>query len=230
MRSTAVNLLQSLLPGVARVEKNLEFLKTNVGNLDGLVHGFPRGAITEIFGPPSSGRTTLLHTFLASATRNGEYCALVDASGNFDPESAEKAGLDLSRMFWVKCNRSNDKVQMEQALKCADLLLHGGGWGVVVLDFGDISPLWLRRLPISYWYRFRRVIEPTPTVLVVLEQEPFVRACASLALELQPAQPNWAGAHADFRILESAEVRIALKKPVVRNTAVFSAQTLEKVG
>src|SRR5947209_16691997 len=124
MRSQAANLLHSLLPGTARVSKQTEFVRTNVDRLDELVQGFPRGAITEIFGPPSSGRTSLLHTFLRSATRNGEYCALVDASHSFDPVSAEKSGIDLSHLFWVKCEKRNDKVQMEQALKCADLLLH----------------------------------------------------------------------------------------------------------
>src|SRR4051794_14284161 len=108
MRSSAVQLLHSLLPGIAHVDKKPEFIETNIESLDGLVHGFPRGAITEIFGPPSSGRTTLLHTFLASATRNGEYCALVDASGSFDPESGERSGLNLNKLFWVKCATSND--------------------------------------------------------------------------------------------------------------------------
>ena len=225
-RSSALQLLSSLSPGTFRIEKSPEFLGTNVASLDAVVQGFPRGAITEIFGPPSSGRTTVLHSFLHGATRAGEYCALIDASHSFDPESAKTSGINLSNLLWIKCVADNDKARMEKALKCVDLVLHGGGWGVIVLDLGDLSPQWVRKLPVSYWYRFRRAIEPTPTAMVVLEREPYVRACASLALEMQPARPDWQGAHADFRILQGAEVQVVPKKPVMRNTAVFQANAL----
>ncbi len=230
MQSSALPRLPSLAPGLFPVQKTPDFISTKVAEVDVLLKGFPRGAITELFGPASSGRTTLLHAFLHSATQAGEYCALVDASNSFDPESAGNSGVTLNQLLWIRCKESNDKLRMEKALKCVDLLLHGGGWGGVVLDLGDISPQWVRRLPISYWYRFRRAIESTPTVMVVVEREPYVRACASLAIELQPERPDWKGAHPDFRVLYGAEVRIAPKKPVIRDSTVFRASALQNAG
>jgi hypothetical protein len=198
-----------------------EYLTTGINNLDALVNGFPRGAITELFGVASSGCTTVLQSFLSSATNQGEYCALVDASSTFDPISAAAAGVDLDRLLWVRCNGS-----IEKALKCTDLLIHAGGWGVIVMDLVDIPPQIVRRLPISYWYRFRRAVEHTPTTMVVMEREPYVKACASLALELTQVQPIWTGAHPDFRLLKGTRMRVMPKKPVQRETASFEAQAL----
>jgi len=62
----------------------------------------PEGAITEIYGPRSSGRATLLHAALAAATNAGELCALIDAADAFDPCSASHAGVHLNRLLWVR--------------------------------------------------------------------------------------------------------------------------------
>src|SRR5579871_6411011 len=64
---------------------------------------FPRGAITEVVGPPSSGRSTFLCSTLAAATRRQEVCALVDTGDTFDPTSASAAGVDLRYLLWVRC-------------------------------------------------------------------------------------------------------------------------------
>lgn len=187
-------------------ESPREILPTGIPTLDGMITGFPRGAITELFGV--TGATTLVQSFLASATRQGEYCAIIDASDCFDPTTAEANGVDLSRLFWVRCGGD-----AEHALKCADLLIHGGGWGVILLDLSSIQPAIVRRIPISYWYRFRRAIEPSPTVLVVVEREPFVRSCASLALEMLPAEVAWKGTHPSFRYIEGIRIAVAARKP-----------------
>ena len=55
---------------------------------------------------------------------------------------------------------------------------------MVAVDFGDIPPADARRVPLTSWFRFRRVVENTSTVLLVLEQEPYARSCASLVLRL----------------------------------------------
>ena len=60
--------------------------------------------------------------------------------------------------------------RLEQALKTTDLLLHGGGWGVVVFDLGGISWVDARRIELSTWFRFRRAIENTPTILLLLRR------------------------------------------------------------
>ena len=172
-----------------------------VASLDELTGGLPRGALTEIAGPASSGRTAVMQAALAAATRRQEVCALVDASDSFDPASAVIAGLDLERLLWVRCNAAPQKQRgfsqpgtsrgfafsgvLEQVLKVTDLLLQAGGFGMVVLDLGDIPAESARRIPLTSWFRFRRAVEPTATVLLLLEQEPCAKTCASLVLRLR---------------------------------------------
>lgn len=169
---------------------------TGVPELDALTGGLPRGALSEITGPASSGRTGVMLAALAGATRRDEACALVDATDNFDPASAAAAGVDLERLLWVRCSepvgaslrkgrRRGALGRLEQVLKVTDLLLQGGGFSMVVLDLGDIPAESARRVPLTSWFRFRRAVEPTATVLLVVESEPCARTCASLVVRLQ---------------------------------------------
>src|SRR5580765_2570312 len=93
-----------------------EMASTGIPALDALTGGLPRGCLTEICGPASSGRTTLLLAALAAATRRGEFCAVVDASDALDPQSAAAAGVDLERLLWVRC--SDDLPQKSRAKNC----------------------------------------------------------------------------------------------------------------
>jgi hypothetical protein len=171
-------------------------VSTGLAALDALTGGLPRGALSEITGPASSGRTGVMLAALAKATRHDEACALVDASDNFDPASAAAAGVDLDRLLWVRCGEHNRSSlrnaprratlgRLEQVLKVTDLLLQGGGFGMVVLDLGDIPAESARRIPLTSWFRFRRAVEPTATVLLIVEQEPHAKTCASLVVKLQ---------------------------------------------
>lgn len=250
---------------------------SGIAELDGLTGGLPRGALSEIFGPASSGRTSLILAALAAATRRQEVCALVDAGDSLHPESATAAGVDLQRLLWIRCggfspqrHKDTEKIdnftiddgrldnqqptsdkqrlktngqrptsllriradqlgsgaihpssianrqssrnskpetrnstghwplttghrvsvwdqRLTQVLKTTDLLLQSGGFGMVVVDLADVPPRWVRRIPLASWFRFRRAVENTPTVLLVVEQEPYAKTCASLALKMQPA-------------------------------------------
>jgi hypothetical protein len=205
-------------------------VSSGVAAIDTLTGGLPRGCLTEICGPASSGRTTLLLAALAAATRRGEFCALVDASDALDPQSAAAAGLDLDRLLWVRCgedalkqspdnrkgcpisraqsarevgvssqatfqfdptNRQSDH-RLEQVLRATDLLLESGGFGLIVLDLGNLPPLATRRIPLTTWFRFRRAVEYTPTILLAIEQRSIAGSCSSLLLQLgmleQPRQ------------------------------------------
>lgn len=197
-----------------------EYLPTGLRSFDAQTGGIPRGAITELYGPASCGKTTFLHAFLANACARGEFCALVDASNSFDPASAAAAGTEFGRLLWVRCAGA------EQAIRSADLLTHGGGWGVVVLDLGDIRSETMRKVPLSYWHRFKRAVENTPAAFLVLAREPQAKNCAAMTLELPSANPVWSGAHRDFRLLRGMEVRITPRKPVRSAHAAFEARAL----
>ncbi len=80
-----------------------EMVSSGIPQLDSLTGGLARGCLTEICGTASSGRTSVLLFALARATQRGEVCALVDASDAFDPVSAAAAGMEMSRLLWVRC-------------------------------------------------------------------------------------------------------------------------------
>ncbi|MEK6301554.1 MAG: hypothetical protein AABO41_12600 [Acidobacteriota bacterium] len=193
-----------------------EFVSTGLGEIDQMTGGLPRGAISELLGPASSGCTTLLLAALRAATDRDEVFALVDANDSFDPASAASADVDLDRLLWVRCGSD-----AECALKAVDLLLQSGGFGLVALDLGDVSTDKARRIPSSWWHRFRRAIENTPTCLLVIEREPNARSCASLALELSKENAAWSTASSSeslpptcSTLLSGAMFRIARNKPM----------------
>ena len=170
-----------------RDRKSVETVLTGIQEIDSLAGGFPRGALTEICGPPCSGRTTVLLSALASRTAEAEVCALIDARDSFDPRSAEAAGVELQQLLWVRCR------SLDQSLRAADLLIQGGGFGFIALDLSDVAPEAVRHVPLNAWFRFRRAVEDTSTVLLVLEQEPNAKTCASLVLRMSMKAAKWSG-------------------------------------
>jgi hypothetical protein len=196
-----------------------ETLPSGLDALDELTGGFPRGAISEILGPDSSGRTTLAHSLLASATSKFEICAYVDTGDSFDPVTAAASGVSLSQLLWVRCGHNAG-----HAFKIADALLHSGGFGVIVLDLCQITARVANRIPISYWYRFRRAVENTPAILALVEKQPLARSCASLMLDLRRKKTVWKGAPG-FELLRGVELEAASRKPVRQAVAKLLAQT-----
>jgi len=197
-----------------------ETLPTGLASLDQLIDGFPRGAISEIIGPESSGRATVIHSLLAASTTKYEICAYVDTDDSFDPVSAAAAGVALSQLLWIRCGHNAG-----HAHKAADALLHAGGFGVVVLDLCQITSRIANRIPISYWYRFRRAIENTPTILALVEKEPLAKSCASLMLEMKRKKAVWKGAPG-FELLRGVELEASARKPVRPATANFQAKAI----
>jgi recombination protein RecA len=180
----------------------------------------PRGCLTEIFGPASGGRTTLLFSILAAATARGEICALVDADHVFDPASAAAAGVRLDRLIWVACEH-----HAEHALKAADLLVQGGGFGVVALDLGDAPLETARRISLTSWFRLRRAVEHTATVLVTLARQSNAKTCASLQLECRRERAEWSGAKParlfrGFRVLATSIQQRTICSPVFMARAI----------
>jgi recombination protein RecA len=277
---------------------------TGISQLDVLLAGgVPRGSLIELCGSPSSGRTSIVFSLLATATQRQEACAYVDVSDSLDPLSLTSAGVDLARLLWIRCgsdltayasqsqqssvsspasqktlpflentgrkhkhsqswqhprdqirglesalpsimghteapkNSTNTRKpqsatlpfpepdltprittlkpspsplipalngnlrtkkgsqgpwkRLDQALRTTDLLLHSGGWGVVIFDLGNIPWIDARRIELSTWFRFRRTIENTPTILVLLAEESCAKSCSSLVLHCWRKQENW---------------------------------------
>lgn len=323
VRRRAVSSDTLAIPGV-RTATNLEvrpapeMVPFGIPSLDALTGGVPRGALTEMVGPASSGRTSVMMALMAEVTRRQEVCALVDVTDSFDPASAEAAGVDLRRVLWVRCGKGStqhsavsnqrevrseklevgsalaqgataqtstygDDVQraitsgcfeasrgrrepavqtmnrvappakniswsihenydsrlrhamvnggesykgrmpwpaparnvdrlipqrvtprnfavaqkakwdrLDQALKALDLLIQSGGFGLVIVDLGDIPAEQARRIPLTSWFRFRRAVENTPTILMVLAKDSCAKTCASLVMRLS-ADPRRSG-------------------------------------
>jgi|HubBroStandDraft_1064217.scaffolds.fasta_scaffold37724_1 recombination protein RecA len=158
---------------------------TGIPEIDALTGGLPRGALTEIFGPACSGGTSFLFSALGARTGHDEACALIDGSDTFDPCSAAAAGVDLKKLLWVRCH------SIEQTLRATDLLLQSGGFGFIAVDVSDISPKLVRHVPLDSWFRFRRAVEDTPTILLLLSRESNAKTCASLVLQLQGHAVHW---------------------------------------
>jgi len=203
----------------------VETLSTGVAEIDHLTGGLPRGAISEIFGPASSGRTSLMYSLLTYATTHEETCALVDTNDVFAPTAAIRAGMNFDRLLWVRCAGN-----LEHAFKAADLLLHAGGFGVVVLDLGDVPGKEARQIISSWWYRFRRTVEDKPTVLTVISEEACTRSCAALAFELNGAA-EWSRTSTkpwNGNLLRSNTIKVDRQRPITAwlNQSQFRAASL----
>jgi hypothetical protein len=172
--------------------------------LDG---GLPIGAISEITGTASSGRTTITLAFLARRTQEGSVCALIDVNDAFDPESAAANGINLKHLLWVRCrdasfdnpspdvcftssNKKQSKARpwprLEQAIRATDLLLQAGGFAAIVLDLADESVDHCRRIPLATWFRFRQAADRTRCSLIVLGKSAYAQSSAAVVLECLP--------------------------------------------
>src|SRR5258708_6313116 len=114
-------------PG-ARV--NVEGIATGALSLDLAlgIGGMPRGRIVEVFGPESSGKTTLVYHVLAEAQKLGGVCAFIDAEHAMDPLYAKTIGVDIDELLVSQPDYG------EQALEIADMLVRSGAVDVVAID------------------------------------------------------------------------------------------------
>jgi recombination protein RecA len=154
-----------------------EVLPTGIAHIE-----IPRGTLTEICGPPSSGRTSILYAAIARVTRRPEFCALIDAGNNFDPRSARNAGVHLAHLLWIRCGGNAEK-----ALKATDLVIQAGGFGVVALDLAGVARRDARRISLASWFRLRHAVEKTPTALILVGEERYAASCSTLQIESRSA-------------------------------------------
>jgi hypothetical protein len=176
---------------------------TGVAAIDAaLGGGLRRGHLSEITGPRSSGRTTVLCDALAAAAARGELTAVVDVTDRFDPVSAEAAGVDLSQLLWVR-----DAGDLGRALKAMNLILQAGGFGIVALDLVDAPPREIRQVPYTTWIRLARTIEGSQTVALLVGAERTARSPGGVTIALDPPSGRWSGRSDRSRLLHGVELR-----------------------
>jgi hypothetical protein len=212
-----------------------ETAPTGIAEVDLLLGGgLPVGAISEVAGPESSGRTSLALSFLAGRTRQGLACAWVDAGDALDAESAAATGVNLKQLLWVRCRsegpiaRGQDRTKpssakpwprLDQALRATDLLLQAGGFASLVLDLGGTAPEHGLRIPLATWFRFRQAASRARCSLLVLAREPLAQSSAAVVLECAP-----------LRGLASGETVLSGLKYEVRSGRAAAAAFTPPIG
>src|SRR5579863_9724380 len=181
-----------------------ETAATGVEQVDALLQGgLPVGAISEITGAESSGRTSLALAFLAGITREERVCAWVDAGDALDAESAAANGVNLRQLLWVRCRKHRapakpweradrpklDLSNLDQALRATDLLLQSGGFAAIVLDLGSTAPEHGCRIPLATWFRFRQAADRTRCSLIVLARQALAQSSAAVVLDCALLRP-----------------------------------------
>ncbi len=116
--------------GEASAKMNIEVIPTGALSLDIAlgVGGIPRGRVIEIYGPESSGKTTVALHMIAEAQKMGGYAAFIDAEHALDPEYARKLGVDVDNLLISQPDNG------EQALEIADALVRSGAIDIIVID------------------------------------------------------------------------------------------------
>ena len=116
--------------GDAQVERDIQTVSTGSLGLDIAlgIGGLPRGRVVEIYGPESSGKTTLTLQAIAQCQKNGGTCAFIDAEHALDPVYAQKLGVNVDDLLVSQPDTG------EQALEIADMLVRSGAVDLVVVD------------------------------------------------------------------------------------------------
>ena len=163
--------------------------------LDSLLDAFPEGGLSEIVGPRSSGGGSLLLALLARAASRGGLVALVDGADSFDPETAERAGLDLRALLWVRCGG-----RLPPAWSAADLLARCPGFAAVALDVGTTWGMGSIAAPPSFGVRLQRAAAGNPAVIVVRAPRHVTGSAAALVVSVRRVRARWVGAPRRIRL------------------------------
>lgn len=198
--------------------------------------GWRRGELSELTGPKSSGRTSLLLATLAAATARGEVVSVVDSLDRFDPAVAAAAGVDIMRVLWVRGPSVTElpglksrpttaglsvgrnfssgasalaDALVRRALRAADLIIRAGGFGIVALDLADLPAPLLRRVPSSSWLRMAHANEGRDTVCLLLADQPLARSPRGVSVRLS-AVPRWSGESVQSRRLDGLDIDVSV--------------------
>ncbi|HXI59220.1 MAG TPA: hypothetical protein VNO55_24305 [Polyangia bacterium] len=167
--------LSAHLVSASRLAEKRPRSATGLPALDALLGGgWPCGALSELCGRRSSGRTSIVQASLASAIAAGQTVALVDNGGALDPRCAAANGVALPGLLWIRCGA-------EHVLKAADLVVAAGGFGLVAVDLGEGRS----RIPSAAWNRLKHAAERQQTAVLVATPWRTVGAFAAAAITLR---------------------------------------------
>ena len=143
-----------------------EMVTSGIDALDALTGGLPRGCLSELCGPASSGRTSIMLAALTAATRRGEYCALIDASDTLDPQSIAAADIDLDRLLWVRCGDDSLKSSPQKSgAKQNGYPISRAPFAREVGIFSQAAFEFDRAKPRAFEYRLEQVLRATDLLL-----------------------------------------------------------------
>jgi RecA/RadA recombinase len=207
---------------VARVSTGLDELDAMLGG------GWRRGEVSEVVGARSTGRTSLLVRTLAAATRRQEIVGLVDTVDRFDPRAAADAGLDLTRVLWVRGPALTVELSrpaaieraLHQAVRAFDLIVRAGGFAIVALDLADVPARHLRALPWTTWLRLAHDNEGRDSVCLLVGETTMGKSPRGTSVHLQ-ATRDWTGDSPQSRRLSglSIHARAGLNGNVIVSVA-----------
>ena len=198
---------------------------------DAAAGGLPRGQVSEVVGPASSGRTSVAWAALAAATRRGESTALIDTFDRFDPPTAHACGVDLSRLLWVRgqaISKTSSAIDpawlpgvravngpgtfvervIDRAIKSLNLVVQSRVCTLVVIDLIDVPATALRRLPAATWFRIERAIEGSETAVLILTAMPVARSSGGRSIVMgADHRVSWKGDHDRTRRIAGVRTR-----------------------
>jgi hypothetical protein len=194
-------------------------LETGMGELDRVLGGgWPRGAVSELWGARGQGRTAVLLASLAAALRREETVALVDLGGTFDPGTARRVGVPLERLLWVRsCDQTigigaggaQERRPSRRTLAAAEAIVAAGGFGLVALDFGEVAPA----VPSAAWLRLRRLVGAPGTVLLVVSPRPLQGVMSAAAVAAGNARARFQRAEGGPALLTGVDSRVQVDGP-----------------
>ena len=211
--------------------------------------GVPRGQVSEVVGPASSGRTSVAWAALAAATQRGESVALIDTFDRFDPPTAHACGIELSKLLWVRgqaVSKTTGAIDpawlpgvravngpgtfmervIDRAIKALNLVVQSGVCTLVVIDLIDVPAVALRRLPASTWFRIERAIEGSDTAVLMLAATPIARSAGGRSITMTAPGVIWKGDHDRNRRMAGVRNRAAVHAARWAHAAEVETETI----
>jgi hypothetical protein len=187
-----------------------------------LTGGLSEGAFVELAARRSCGRFSLALSALAAATSSGEAAALVDLGDHLDPQVAEQAGVDLTRLLWVRPYRA------KEAVAAAEMLL-SAGFPLVVADFG-LAPRGARYLPDAAWVRLARAAQARGSMLLIATPWRMSGVAAQAAVTASWACPIWQGGGLAPRLLAGLSSKLTLERDARARSGLVETLSLSVDG